>query len=67
MVDRKCLWTVIFCTAEILGGCIAIILLPFNVLLALAVAVVISVCMIIFSLYMALGDNSKKDNRWKDW
>ena len=50
MVDRKWLWTVIFCIAEIFGGCIALALLSFNVSLALAVAIVTSVCMIIFSL-----------------
>lgn len=66
MVDWKRLVKAVFCTTILLGGCIALVLLPFNVLLALAVAVVISICMIIFSLYKALGDNSKKDKNGTD-
>lgn len=59
--DRKCLWTVIFCIAEIFGGFLAIALLNFNESLALAVAVVNFVCMIVFILYKSLDDNSEKE------
>lgn len=59
--DRKCLWAVIFCIAEIFGGFLALILLTFNVSLSLAVAIVTSVCMIIFSLYKGIRGTQKVD------
>lgn len=65
MVDWKRLGLAVLCTAILAGGCIVLVLLPISVLLALVI--VAFVCMFIFLFYKALGDNSKKDNRWKDW
>lgn len=55
----------VLCTVATCGGCIVLVLLPISVLFALVI--VAFVCMLIFLFYIALGDNSKKDNRWKDW
>lgn len=55
----------VLCTVATYGGCIVLVLLPIRVLLASVI--VAFVCMLIFLFYTALGDNSKKDDRWKDW
>ena len=56
MVDWKRLLMAVLCTVGLLGGCIALIHLPIDVLLALVVAG------LVFSFYKALGDIQDKDN-----
>lgn len=54
MVDWERLVKAVFCTTILFGICIAIALLPIEVLLVLAV--VAFFCAIVFAVYKTLGD-----------
>ena len=59
MIDWKRLGIAVLCTAILVGGCIVIIHLPIEVLLAFIV--VAFVCALTLAFYMLLDDILEKD------